>query len=607
MKKLVMFFGVIVALMFTPLSVDAEVLEADFVYVEQPGDLAFMFYYEVEKPDLVFISPSGLEYSEAVSSASQLQVSEGDGWISYQIINAEAGQWTLRYDKKGNEYIEYNLLEAIDNVAFQSFTINGIEGEYANVSFLATKGDIDEPVSYEYVIYAIAEDNETIKQQLTSGRANTGETVTIDVQLKISSYDKYKLLIETVTVDGEVQSFDTFTTDTFSYINPNTPASLEDYKVTLDSSRGYVELNWKDYVPNRSVTEYKIMVVADGNADEPIINTSTEDTTASFYYPTGTSKLKIGVQYVWDGVASDIKSKIIDFEAGEYLKVPDGDVVSDSLLSIEYNATADRELSLRVNDVDGKYRITGQDSMNVTLEDGWNTVEASFLGDDNITYVVNKEFNYTWIAPSIKLFEDLDGQNFKTDHLVVLGKTENAEKLLVNDKEATMNEDGTFSVEVSLVGGENIITVEAISKTGVSAVKTFGVTKTVEKSVVAKANDIIPTIAVVVLSILVLVIFFLLMREKKGKKRTFTYYMVCLAVASGIIDVLLIAAFVYLHSFNHSMKYVELVKTSVKDAALYLDFEKYALYGMIGASVVFVLSVAAAIVIKVLKGKKKNA
>ena len=55
------------------------------------------------------------------------------------------------------------------------------------------------------------------------------------------------------------------------------------------------------------------------------------------------------------------------------------------------------------------------------------------------------------------------------------------------------------------------------------------------------------------------------------------------------------------------MKYVELVKTSVKDAALYLDFEKYALYGMIGASVVFVLSVAAAIVIKVLKGKKKNA
>lgn len=623
-----------------PVRVSAEVKEADFIN-HDGGALIFSFFYEVEKPDLVFISPSGVEYAEGVTSEAEMTTGHGEGWSTYQIPNAEVGQWRLRYDKKGNESIRFVEVAPVESIAIQSFAMTGIEGDMATVTFHVMKGE--EETRYNYSINLVDSTGTMVSEGLATGWANTMEEQTVSVRLNVSTGQDYKLMLVVSNNDGD-ETFDSETTDIFAYTNPNTPAAITDFAMSFDSERSRCTVNWEDYRPAGYGVTYTIVAFADGDRENPVYqNEGIEERTVSFFYPTDASKLEVEVSYTQNGITSLVKTKTIDLAGGEYLKISAEDVVSDALLPLEYFVKSQTELKVTVNGVEGAYLVDGEDVLYLTLQTGNNIVEASFVGADNLVYSVSKEVFYTWVSPTILLFEDLEGMTFTVGNVPVSGKVEEAVAVKVNGVETEISEDGSFYCEVPIVEGKNTITVEAVSVAGVTSMQTITVIgegkgtaavkpetddtaegddksstdaieddedKSDEKSGLAEligqwtSSKWFPTAVVAVVSMLVLLFFFLTLRDKK--KKGFKIQIKNALIGFGVLEVVLGVAYFFLCRFNNSLEYVELAQSSVQKAALFLNCEtygKYVLFGIGGVILLLILSLLIAAGIKKLIAK----
>lgn len=638
LQGLVLFVVVLFSVWFLPIHASAEVQEANFIE-HDGGDLAFSFFYEADVPDLVFISPSGVEYAEGVTPETELVIGRGEGWSNYRIPNAEAGQWRLRYDKKNNATIDYVEVKPIEAIAIQSFVLTGIEGETANVSFRALKGD--EKTRYYYTISLVDGVGSVIKENLASGWADAGEEKLVSVRLNVSTRSDYKLMLN-VSHSGEQETFDSATTEAFSFTNPNTPAAIADFAVQIDSERSRCTVDWKDNRPGGRGYTYSVFAIADGDRENPIYNSDVlDETNVSFFYPVDATKLEIEISYFKDGgVASEVKTKTIELTAGEYLRISSGDVVGEALLPLEYSVNGPTELKVSVNGVDGAYLVDGEGVLRLSLQSGTNTIEASFVGSDNLVYSIAKEVFYTWVSPTILLHEDLDGMTFKVGMVPISGQVEEAASVTVNGTAVELAEDGNFSCEVPIVAGENTITIEAVSAAGVSAVQTLtivgdtggstgaagdgGDSDSEGQASDAQASDAqtsgkqsfvqvlsskwMPTVLVAVVCLFLLIFFFVLIKDKK-KKKTVTVRVRGLLIFFGLLEAVLGFAYYRLYSFNNSLEYMELAQNSVKDAAAYLNYEtygKYALIGIAGVIVILILILLIICAIKKLKAKKVN-
>ena len=598
------------ALLYQPMPVMAETEEKDFIEQESAGDFAVMFTYEGEKPDIVLISPSGKEYVEGTTPETELVTAHGDGWSSYKVIGGEAGQWEIRFDRKDNAEIKYSLIDEVDGICIQSFEIVQINGTKANVRFEVTKGE-NEVVGYKYEISAIAGDDETARKNLTSGHADSGQVVELEIDMNLSSYEDYRLLLNVTCTDG-LEMFDSMTTESFSFENPNTPAAIKDFWTYIYGDENLCKLDWEEFNQGYSV-EYNVVVLADGDKDNPIYTGTVSETNASFYYPEDAKEINITLYYKQDGVLSKAKSKDIAVDGGEYLSVATDDVTGDSQVKLQYKAGGSTELSVKLNEEEGTYNIKGEDEVMFALEPGVNNIAASFEGDDRVIYAVSQEIYYSSVTPEITLYEELNGRNFTDDVAVIYGKIKNASKLYINDVELTVDDNGEFMYEYELEDGSNQVVVKATSDTGVSTAKSMTLTK-ISSGIVSDSGSIVPTIIIVVAVVIIIVcsVIFIGMKKKTDqpkqpadKKQLLKKLLYIGTGVSGVLEAVLIFLFVRLHIFNRSGEYVELVEESMGKAASYLTYETVSLVLMIIMAVLFVGLLATSILLKVLRKKDK--
>lgn len=595
-------------------------IEQEFWELETAGEFTVMFYYEGEQPEIIFISPTGVEYGEGISPETEFLSAHGDGWSTYKVLNAEAGQWRLRCDKKNNEEIEYTMVDVVNSICIQNFSLTGIQGTTATVCFEVTKGE--ESVWYDYTIYAVAKGAETVKQKLKTGSALAGEVTEIGVALDISSRAEYYLLLDVVHNDGELETFDSMETGPFAYENPNTPAAIADFTVEVNLESGLCEVDWSAF-RSYGYVQYKLEVFADENTEEAVYNLTTEDTYASFFYPVNAENLEITLYEIRNDVLSKPKTKEIDLKHGEYVKVLTEEVTASATLELEYNVKEPTELYVILNDKSGVYAVDGRDTVLFTMQNGWNEVEAYFTGDDGSTYRVSKDIYYTWLAPTITLYEELDGKTIFTETVTISGGTQNAATLTVNGVGVELEENGVFSYELPLADGENTVTLVAATAEGISATRSFSVTKEAAQAVSGTVAgtpvtggeektgavglefvNLLPVIGCVVAS-LVLMLGFLLCSVNK-KKGIAIALAIVFAAAAGT------AGYFYyrLYTFNKSIGYTELAKNSVETAAKYLDYEVYMKWVSIGVAGLFavtVLGIVIAELVKKLKKRKKKA
>lgn len=102
----------------------------------------------------------------------------------------------------------------------------------------------------------------------------------------------------------------------------------------------------------------------------------------------------------------------------------------------------------------------------VILSQGDNTIAAKIKRDTKESDFSNTlTITYENKAPSLDVNSPSDGQSFSKDpSLVVKGKTDPDAKVTVNDFQAIVNDDGTFSYNMQMQNGDNqlkIVTMDA--------------------------------------------------------------------------------------------------------------------------------------------------
>lgn len=600
-------FAVFVLFMAYPntMVVRAEVVEAELITLEETQDFTVMFTYEGERPEITFLSPSGVEYAEGITPETVLMSAHGEGWSTYKVIAAEAGTWSVRCDKKNNEYVDYSFVEAVDGLSIQNFDLVSIEGNKATVSFLVNMGE-DEQIWYNYTITAIAGEDQSAGKVLEKGGYYTGQNCEQNITLDLTSYSDYRLLLE-VTASQGLEMFDSMMSEPFSYENSATPVAMEDYTVLVNTSNNSCQLDWRNYSKGWN-SEYTLLVIADGDTENPVYLNQTTETQDSFFYPEGTKKVTIQLYYNTGGAQSEPCTKELDLTAGETLEIMTEDVTAGTQLELSYRVNAPTLLEVWINEESGQYNIEGTSSVFLPLNIGVNTVDARFAGSNNVTYQVSAQIYRDATPPVLLLYENLDGMTFKNAEAVISGEVQNAVKVTVNDVEVELGENGVFRHTLALTEGENNVTIVATSEAGIGIARNMQIIRK-GGGIIAGGSykEYLPLLISLGVSVLIILYTLIFVRKKdKSKKKPLTYKRV--AVKFGlwvfVLDAICGAGYAYFYRFNTGREYIALAKESVSKAARYKDYEWYCLMGVVILTGVLVLNLLLGLLVRTLRKKR---
>ncbi|WP_124100569.1 hypothetical protein [Ruminococcus sp. Marseille-P6503] len=610
-SKLKFIFAVIMLCLLMPaaaLTASAESKTAALTELEKSGDLTVMFTYDREKPDITFISPSGKRYTED-SGADKIESAHGDTWSTYKLIDAEKGEWQVEYDKKSNTKLEFSIVEGEEGLWIQSFTVDEIRGNTASVSFSAKKGSED--ISYRYEIYAAADTEGSGRKELASGSGKAGENVKLDIDLSsLTSFDSYKLILSVTYDNGSAEFFDSAESDTFSFSNTGTPEKISDYKLYVDKTNGSCYLDWEEF-SDWSFDSYFISAFADDNKSEPVFSAEITggQTDYEFSFPFETKTLEVNLYYRDNGILSEPKTKTVDLEKGEKLVLSTDEITSSAQAVLEYNVSSERVLKISLNEnQSGEYRITGSDSMGVTLAEGTNSLYAEFESDDNIFYRVSKEILYDAYPPEIILYEDLDGKTFDAASVVISGKVKSGTRLTVNGEETALDDEGGFSFSVDLDSAEAKVTLEASDAAGNVSVQSITLKRAVSAVLAAtgKIADYIPLFTALSESVIFIIMALIFIKRKNAPRRSYSIggLLILLDAVVAASGVLMVYSYYVTHRAVNSLDFVSEAESSVSAAARLLRNERIS--GIYAVVLAVMLAVFAAVTVVHFRKGKKN-
>ncbi len=115
---------------------------------------------------------------------------------------------------------------------------------------------------------------------------------------------------------------------------------------------------------------------------------------------------------------------------------------------------------------------------NVSLKNGENTIQAKAKMNDKESDFSNPlTISYLNKAPSLDVNSPSDGQSFSKDpSLTIKGKTDPDAKVTVNDFQAIVNDDGSFSYNMQMQNGDNQLKIIAMDAAGNKTEKDLKVT-----------------------------------------------------------------------------------------------------------------------------------
>ena len=571
-----------------PFTAYTEPKQSIIANLSTPGDLTVMFTYDAEKVDITFISPSG----ERLGAGSEgVEMKEGDLWRTYRIKGAAAGDWSVEYDLGSNKAINYSILRDNYGLWIQYFTLGELKEDGIDLSFQA---DFEgENVYYTYEIYAISSSDPENRNKIMDGMASANEATAVHANLSALPGGDYTLRLDVHYNDGEAEVFDSASTESFSYSNPNEKSEIADYMVKIDKHEHICTIDWSDFT-DWSYQNYKLLVVADGETIyKGEFDNDVKD--SSIVFSEGTKNLEIQLAYRSDSIWSKYKVKKIDLDK-EYLSLKAEQITSSSQISLEYKVVKEREVKVSVNGKEGQYKVKDSGFLSFDLEDMGNEIYAEMGVEDSVFYIVDSSVYSDTIPPSITLFENLDGKTFFTNSVTIMGKMTGGNELSIAGKAVTLDSSGNFTYVFPLSPGENVLEILAKDANGNAASRTLtlyrggGVLN--KKTDVKSWKSFFPAILGAVCSLFVIILsaFFMKKRGKGEKKRG--GLLLPLVLFDGIFavgTVLCAWQFVERFRFANSLKYLDLVEKSASKAAEYLKWERIFGLSAIGGLVLFLL------------------
>lgn len=208
-------------------------------------DVAVIIEYEHNDISFTITSPSGQKIDKNTDT-DNITVFAGSSSTTVFIGGAEAGQWTITYDKGSNDHL--TVRSVIQNTDFwiTAFNTGTLADEKLPVSFNVSGA---ENTGYKYSVMAVISKDTLNGKELASGSGNTGEDVTVDVSLAdLSTYSEYYLLLYVSYNDNGSEVFDYAYSDSFSYTNSKSPELLDAVDITVAHDSKSITVDWDKHI-----------------------------------------------------------------------------------------------------------------------------------------------------------------------------------------------------------------------------------------------------------------------------------------------------------------------------------------------------------------------
>ncbi|MBR1453823.1 MAG: hypothetical protein IJ593_04180, partial [Lachnospiraceae bacterium] len=581
--------SIIMAMSFN-MNVFAEVKTADFVLQEKKGDLQVLFTFDKEVVDIEFISPSGKTFNK-----SNALYENGDLWSSYRIVDAEIGQWKVSYDKKTNEYIDYSIADNNQGLWAQYFTINSISDDTANLSFRFDDENSNGEYDYEISAFDIVASSSIV---IFENKAASNQDITVDTSLYELPSGEYKLIMNAWKEIGAAEIFDSIETETFIYDNPHEPAAIDNFRLSVYPDNHKINVNWYDSRKENKNT-FKVTFYED---DKFVLSDDYDSSVSSaeFLYNGDTKKIKVDVQYEDGAIWSKRCSKEVVLN-DNYLHI-DNDVTNSKTLNLKYRVKNEAKINIYnvLNKEETNLDVSGEGSYLIDLLDGNNNISAIMSLDDSINYIIYDDYYYSGLTPTIRLFENINGKVFNSNKVSIIGEAKNADSLQINSNEVELK-DGVFDAEVTLDPGENIFEILATKNNGSASkmiIRLYRRGTTFDSISLDDFKSSIKKYIPLFISLFVSLIIIIISLFKIKKVDTERVVKNSNSIVLNIIALLLLFAvegllcFYYIKRlrFSNSLEFLDIIENSVKDAAVYLNYNKKILIAIIIVSIFILIN-----------------
>lgn len=426
--------------------------EEHLVTLDQEQDLTVSFWYDVELPTVIFVSPTGEEYPVSETTEGMKVLIE-NSYALVQITAAKPGDWYIRYSEGKNSEFDFSLMGMTENIWIQYITVTVESGNYIRARFLSERGESRQRYSYRlYLTYVPKGNTQPTQVLLDQGTAYTGEEANRRLYMgDYNSYDEYKLLLEVELEDDDVTLFDNMESDTFSFQNSNQQSALSGMDISVNVNERMLEVNWEKYTSYR-YSGYRIQIKGD-NGDVIFISDLDSNSYKIKQYVSEKYKyVTVDLYGIRSGLLTKPLSKKVVISGN--IKVITTSPTASSQAQIEMNIQKDQKLYVDVNGTKSEFLSSGsKNTVAVSLNNGNNVMNISYT-NDGITYYIECEIFKDGIPPIIDFYEPYANMSFKDGKAVLVGSVDDAVKFTMNGTEVDINE-GVFTVELQLENGAN--------------------------------------------------------------------------------------------------------------------------------------------------------
>jgi nitrogen fixation protein FixH len=251
---------------------------------------------------------------------------------------------------------------------------------------------------------------------------------------------------------------------------------VPELSLEITSPEHGAELTEGTIVVNGNVSDATANVIVNGVKAEV-----TEDGVFSASIELVEGKNTIEVEAEAEGKASAIRALTVTYtpEAPELsleiISPEDGAELTGSPVMVSGNVS-DASANVTINGVEAEVTEDGTFSASVELTEGENTieVEATAEGREPVSEIITVTYAPEVPELSLDITAPEDGAELTESPVTVSGNVSDASaKVTVNGIEAEVTEDGTFSIGVELIEGENTIEVEATAEGKAPVIETI--------------------------------------------------------------------------------------------------------------------------------------
>lgn len=414
--------------------------------------------------------------------------------------------------------------EDVSPVKLDSFVINSEEDEVYNATMnVGVDQSVIDKVNYSYSV-AIVTDISQEGTRLAWGNGTTGEDITFDIDMSdINTYSNYrfKILIE-YNINGE-EGFTYGYTQIFDYTQESYADDLGGRDITVDVSGMVVDISWEQFRGNgQSVL---VTVDVDGIVDfEELI--PMRDNHYEYFFDGDAKVITVTIKQAVNGLLSKGLTDVINLDAKDknefYLEFPQEVDQYDSIWNVKYFNANDQQVKWYTENKSEELVLKNSGSFMVDLEEDTSELSVEYLDSKNIKWLYTFATDLIDYAPTITLLEAYDGSTVTSSNIVLSGKISDANaELVVQGGQVTLNNDGTFLVDLDLKDGKNVFEIIATNKIGKVSRASVTIYRQAGNTIAAADTSILsqymPLIITASVSILLLLIMFVAIK-KRGKK-----------------------------------------------------------------------------------------